>query len=161
MPLLTLPSGLWRIALVIGVPLTSDFGNAHHPVWERPYILSLTVVSEGLALLTLGLIQPWGEVVPHWFPFLGGRRIPILAAVVPAGLGAAAVTAFCLYAVLNDSAGPPGTTLQHAVLLICYVPLAGWGPLLAAVTVAYYRRRSARAAVPSRQNAGSGFGGLV
>ncbi|WP_052436720.1 hypothetical protein [Georgenia sp. SUBG003] len=36
------------------------------------------------ALLTLGLVQRWGEVVPSWVPVLGGRRVPPAAAVVPA-----------------------------------------------------------------------------
>ncbi|WP_141746805.1 hypothetical protein [Streptomyces agglomeratus] len=64
-PLVTLPSGLWRIALVAGLPVASD------PVrtgWGVLYVLTLTAVSEALALLTLGLVQPWGEVVPRWIP---------------------------------------------------------------------------------------------
>ncbi|MPV35645.1 hypothetical protein [Georgenia subflava] len=36
------------------------------------------------ALLTLGLVQRWGEVVPSWVPVLGGRRVRPAAAIVPA-----------------------------------------------------------------------------
>ena len=36
-------------------------------------------------LLTLGLIQRWGSVFPRWIPFLGGRRVPVLLAVIPSG----------------------------------------------------------------------------
>ena len=86
-PLVTLPSGLWRIALVIGLPIM-DYGNQMHTP-ERIYIVSLSVVQESAALLCLGLVQPWGEVVPGWLPFIGGTRVRPMAAVVPALTGAA------------------------------------------------------------------------
>ncbi|MFD3873081.1 hypothetical protein [Streptomyces sp. NPDC058623] len=55
------------------------------------YVLTLTAVIEALALLTLGPVQPWGEVVPRWIPLIGGRPVRPLAAVIPALLGAAAL----------------------------------------------------------------------
>lgn len=62
-PLCVLPSGLWRVALVLGLAgYNTDY---HWAVWERPYVIGLSVVSEGLALLALGLVRPWGEVVPR------------------------------------------------------------------------------------------------
>ncbi|MGW6868635.1 hypothetical protein [Streptomyces sp. NPDC054901] len=151
-PLVVLPSGLWRIALVVEFP--DWYGEHHWQAWERPYILMLTMISECLALLTLGLIRPWGEVIPRRIPWLGGRRIPIRAAVIPAAAGAVAVTALCAYATLNhffhfvpplNSNGEwlPTSGPGKWALVICYVPLLAWGPLLAAVTVAYYRRRRA------------------
>ncbi|MCF2434810.1 hypothetical protein LV779_08895 [Streptomyces thinghirensis] len=36
-------------------------------------------MSEALALLTLGLVRPWGEVVPRRVPLLGGRPVPVMA----------------------------------------------------------------------------------
>jgi len=33
------------------------------------YIISLTVLSVGAALLTLSRVYRWGEVVPRWAPF--------------------------------------------------------------------------------------------
>ncbi|WP_314253447.1 hypothetical protein [Streptomyces sp. DSM 40907] len=150
-PLCVLPSGLWRVALVLGLAgYDTDYQWA---VWERPYVLGLSVVSEGLALLALGLVRPWGEVVPRWVPALRGRRIPIPAAVVPAALGAALIMMFCAYALLNqifdfvepmNENGDGGPTSGPAAwaLWAAYVPLLAWGPLLAILTVAYYRRRS-------------------
>ncbi|GLV87748.1 hypothetical protein Slala03_74370 [Streptomyces lavendulae subsp. lavendulae] len=45
-----------------------------------------------------GLVSRWGEAVPHWVPFLGGRRVAPLAAVIPAALrGPALVAMFDLY----------------------------------------------------------------
>ncbi|MGC0249611.1 hypothetical protein [Pseudactinotalea sp. Z1748] len=38
------------------------------------------------AVLTLGLVQRWGEVVPRWVPGLAGRPVPVALAVVPASL---------------------------------------------------------------------------
>ena len=141
-PLLTVPSGLWRLALALEAPGMPYPGQ---PAGQRLYIVFLSLLAEALALLTLGLIQPWGEVLPRWIPLLGGRRIPPLAAVIPAALGAAAVTTIVAYAAYNafvrgtiENLGTPG---QQRVVVACYAPLVAWGPLLGAVTVAYYRRR--------------------
>jgi hypothetical protein len=141
-PLCVLPSGLWRIALVAGL---AGY-QGHLRTWEGPYILSLTVVTEALALLTFGLVRPWGEVVPAWIPFLGGRRVPTAAAVVTASLGAFAVTALWTYAAVhspNLGNGPAGLSgMSLWAIYACYAPLLAWGPLLGAVTVAYLRRRT-------------------
>jgi hypothetical protein len=141
-PLLTVPSGLWRLALALDVPGMPDPGQ---PAGQRLYMVFLSLLAEGLALLTLGLVQPWGEVLPRWIPLLGGRPIPPLAAVIPAALGAAAVTTIVAYAAYNafvrgmiENLGTPG---QQRMVVACYAPLVAWGPLLGAVTVAYYRRR--------------------
>lgn len=94
--LTTLPSGLWRVALAAGLPVGYSPAAAR-TLFDAPgpgsiYLIGLSVVLEGLALLTLGLVQPWGEVVPHWIPFLGGRRVAPMAAVIPAAAGAVALT---------------------------------------------------------------------
>lgn len=150
-PLCALPSGLWRIALVAGWP---DWYAGH--VWlpgERPYVLSLSLVAECLALLTLGLVRPWGERLPTWLPFVGGRAVPVRAAVVPASIGALLITALGTYATLNyffhfvpplnDNGEAFPTSGPGAwALWACYVPVLAWGPLLAVVTRAYYVRRN-------------------
>ncbi|MFE1876472.1 hypothetical protein ACFW9N_37385 [Streptomyces sp. NPDC059496] len=163
-PLCVLPSGLWRVALVLGLAgYNTDYEWA---AWERPYVLGLSVVSEGLALLAFGLVRPWGEVVPRWVPGLRGRRIPIPAAVIPAALGATLVMMFCAYAVLNqifdfvepmNENGDGGPTSGPAAwaLWAAYAPLIAWGPLLTILTVAYYRRRRATdASAAARPEAG-------
>ena len=38
------------------------------------------------AVLTLGLVQHWGEMFPRWMIGLAGRRVPIALAVVPASI---------------------------------------------------------------------------
>ncbi|WP_374215252.1 hypothetical protein [Streptomyces sp. NEAU-Y11] len=158
-PFTLLPTGLWRCAMGFGVPLgfasTSDLHESHFPGWMTLYVIALSVFAEALGLLTLGLIQPWGETVPRWIPFLGGRRIPVLCAVIPASLGALAVTSITILgaftwnapenlAEISDPYGP-----LYWLQTACYAPLLAWGPLLGFVTVAYYRRRRAAERRPS------------
>ncbi len=74
----TLPSALWRLPLVFGFSmgaLEPSGAPVHVTGWESVYILGLSVVSEAAALLTLGLVKPWGERAPQWFPLIGGRRL--------------------------------------------------------------------------------------
>ncbi|HEY5986642.1 MAG TPA: hypothetical protein VIV12_09730 [Streptosporangiaceae bacterium] len=52
------------------------------------YILWLTAVSECVALLSLGLVRPWGEVFPRRIPLVGGCRVPPVAAAAAAATGA-------------------------------------------------------------------------
>ncbi|MFG2055149.1 hypothetical protein ACGFI9_14050 [Micromonospora sp. NPDC048930] len=144
-PLVVLPSGLWRIALVAGVPI----GAAAHGAPVRPgfgesaYIVSLSLVSEALALLSLGLVRPWGEVFPRWLPLLRGRRVPPPFAVTVATAGAVAVTLIWGYAAWgvvvrgNDLGFTPS---GFALLVACYLPLLLWGPLLFALVLSYRHR---------------------
>ncbi|WP_119727943.1 hypothetical protein [Thermomonospora amylolytica] len=145
-----LPSGVWRVALGVGVPVgfSGELAEMYSPGWLlTPYVILLSVLAEILALLTLGLVRPWGEVVPRWVPFLGGRAIPTLAVVVPASLGAVAVTLITMLGAVSwygpEAMGHPESPhgVAGVVMTACYLPLLLWGPLLAVVTVAYYLRR--------------------
>jgi hypothetical protein len=146
-PLTTLPSSLWRIPVAFGfsMGILDNGAEVHVSGWESVYVLSLSIVLEGLALLTLGLVRPWGERVPAWFPRIGGRRIPRMAVVVPAALGAISLALIWGYA-FRDFPSPPDMQFSHdgwqVLLVACYAPLVLWAPLLAAVTYAYWRRRA-------------------
>ena len=86
----TLPSGLWRVALGVGVPVgfSGELAEIYGaPGWITPYVIILSLLAEGCALLTLGLVRPWGERVPAWIPRFGGLRIPTMVVVVPAAAG--------------------------------------------------------------------------
>ena len=124
--------------------LVHDGRPVHMHGWESVSIVGLSVVAEGAALLTLGLVRPWGERVPDWFPVIRGRRIPPMAVVVPAALGALALAAIWGYA-FRDFGSLDGIEYTHeawrVLLVACYAPLILWAPLLAAVTWAYWRRR--------------------
>lgn len=146
--LTTVPSALWRIAMAVGIPVgASEEMVAEHygfPSWGLAYVIGLSLLVVGLASLTLGLVQRWGEVAPGWMPVIGGRRVPPMAAVVPAVVGAVLLTLLWVTAIGNfgliaDEYGLEG--MEQVAVLACYLPLLLWGPLLAAVTVAYHRRR--------------------
>lgn len=148
-PLAVLPSGAWRMAMAVGIPVgwSGQLAKDWQPGLETSsYITLLTLVTETLAFLTIGLVRPWGERVPRWIPFLGGRRIPVWAAVVPAALGSLAATAITLPmfwggmpADAGGSDAPQGVAAW--IMNACYMPLLLWGPLVAVVTAAYARRR--------------------
>ncbi|MBO2454514.1 hypothetical protein J4573_46025 [Actinomadura barringtoniae] len=150
--LTTLPSCVWRLAAVnINAPMMEHTGNgpaAFSGGWW--YVIGLCVVSETLAFLAVGLVAQWGEVWPRWIPGLRGRRVPVLAAVIPAGLGSLALWIFpyalTMFAFGMKINGEPGALILHgwqvAAFWVAYLPLAAWGPLLGVLTVHYYRRRT-------------------
>jgi hypothetical protein len=55
----------------------------------------------GRGPLTIGLVRPWGEVLPRWIPLVGGRTVPVRAAVTVAGLGTIFIFGVYAYALLN------------------------------------------------------------
>ncbi|MDQ1012934.1 hypothetical protein QFZ82_007419 [Streptomyces sp. V4I23] len=146
--LVVLPSGLWRIALVLGCPAgyTHEGFTQFQSLGTKVWMLTLSIVCELLAFLTVGLVKPWGEIVPRWIPVIGGRAVRPMAAVVPAALGAMALTAMWAnipwwWTYPHDDM----TDIGNLIVGILYQPLVLWGPLLAAVTVSYHRRRGAGA----------------
>jgi hypothetical protein len=149
-PLTVLPSAAWRVTdwfngIVLG---RSPCHPPSTPLWEKIYVPSLSVVSVGLALLTIGLVRPWGEVFPRWLPWLGGRRVPVAFAVTAATIGAGLVLAFMVRGVLIDAAPlkplPPGCHVPGWEVLRWYLPMFLWPPLLLAVTGHYWHRRTRR-----------------
>lgn len=148
-PLLLLPCCLWRLALAFGVPVGFHGALARTyegPGWVTVYVLVLTVLSEGLAVLASGLVRPWGEVFPRWVPWRGGKPVPTAAAGAIALLGAAAVTYLAVSTALRWTGphflGNPGAPhgLAAAVMTAAYAPLLAWGPLLGVVAIDYLRR---------------------
>lgn len=108
------------------------------------YVLLLGAVAEGASYLTLGLVRPWGEVMPRWVPFLAGRPVNGQLAVIAASLGALTVTFLwwvLFFGALLTSPGPhPGNSAGTILFVAAYAPLLLWGPLLAAVTWSYHQR---------------------
>ncbi|WP_419992559.1 hypothetical protein [Streptomyces boninensis] len=145
------PSGVWRLAMAAGVPTGFAVGSGLHPSEISgefaAYMVVLSLLAEALALLTLGLVQRWGEAVPAWVPRLGGRRIPPLAAFLPAIAAATVLTAAGILGVVGwTSAENMGAaTSPHGaafwVMTLAYAPLVLWGPLLGVVAIASYRIR--------------------
>jgi hypothetical protein len=156
-PFLVLPSGLWRLGLVAGssMGMLDDAGRpAHlHGLGEHAYVLGLSLFSEAVALTAFGMVRRWGEVVPRWIPWIGGRRVAPYAAIIPATLGSLALIAIWSYGFRDAFTGNLAfisfANDASAVLMIsCYAPLNLWGPALLVLTWAYYRRRT-RGAKPT------------
>jgi len=106
----------------------------------------LATVAVGGAVLTLGLIQRWGEVFPRWLPFLAGKRVPIWLAVIPASLVAVIVTKAGLMFVRLTLLGTVGDVFifidkEDWAALAPELLWPLWGVALAAATLAYYFRR--------------------
>lgn len=134
-----------RYAWLVGYPLgvTGEFVDELHAdgaAWAGAWLASFAVIG---ALLTLGLVQRWGERFPRWLPGLAGRRVPVKLAVAPASVVSVLVTTGGLglasdpqmYRLLGD--GGPWALLPQLLWPV-------WGAALAAATLAYYlRRRSA------------------
>ena len=140
-----------RYAWALGIPLgiTEEFlreGQAVGLWWAGAALAPLAV---GGAILTLGLICPWGETFPRWIPIVGGRRVQPRLAIVPASVVAVLVTSAGLMfirLVITDGltetfafAEEVGWAALGPELLW---PL--WGAALAAATLAYHYRRRTR-----------------
>ncbi|MFC5834849.1 hypothetical protein [Nonomuraea insulae] len=156
--LAVLPASLWRIgAMTFHLPIITPSPIGPEPTLGMPgelYVVLLSIFSEAAAFTAFGLIAGWGEVFPSWIPGLGGRRVPPLAAVVPAALGAAVLTWTWTFVTVNILRGHDvhGRALpsyfplnfddwKGVLAVAAYAPLLLWGPLLAVLTVAYWRRR--------------------
>ncbi len=158
-PLSCLPSIVWRLVDSIErlaeneAPCAVTGGG----LAEQIYVTAgLPVLQLGTALLTVGLIRPWGEVTPSWIPAVGSRRIPVALAAGVAATGAVSVMAIYWYGVVEDLWGPilldepiePGEVAPPGCreglgwsVLRWYLPMAVWGPILTALTFHYIRRR--------------------
>jgi len=149
-PLLVLPSGMWRLGVAFGFSM-GVLDAAGHPAHvhglEAVGIGSLTLISELVALTAFGLVRPWGEVVPGWIPLIGGRRVAPYAAIIPAVLGSLALMAIWTFTVFGFSDMSFSSPWLFALMLACYLPLHLWGPLLLLLTWAYHRRRGLEAPI--------------
>jgi hypothetical protein len=91
------------------------------------------------AVLTVGLIRPWGTVFPRWMPGLAGRPVPIRAAAIPGGVVAGLVTLAAvpmLVAMLSSD-----IAAVDKVLSVLLFPFGIWGPALALAVWGYVGHR--------------------
>jgi hypothetical protein len=138
-----LPYAVQRAAWNLGIPMgvsqqfVDDLADDVVEKGMHPMVLWMLVIPDVFgALLTLGLVMRWGERFPARVPFLGGRRVPISLAVVPATVVSVAVTVagLALYRFVWEDGGVSGT----AVPGLLWLP---WGVALATATFAYVMRR--------------------
>ncbi|ACQ80075.1 hypothetical protein Bcav_1819 [Beutenbergia cavernae DSM 12333] len=106
--------------------------------------LGLALASVVGAVLTWGLIRPWGERFPRWVPGLAGRRVPPDLAVIPALAVAALILAASRAIVVGAVAA--GSDAWREIMLTPLVSLPHllwpvWGVALALAALSYHRRR--------------------
>jgi hypothetical protein len=134
----------WAAGIPLGVP--QAFVDGLHGSGDVLTPLGLASMAVVGAVLTAGLVARWGERIPAWVPWAGGRRVPIAAAVVPALLVAAAIfPAGMQLTALSLGLTPGVRALLTAQDWAAYGPTLLW-PLwsvaLATAAVAYGVRRS-------------------
>ncbi|QNE74934.1 hypothetical protein F0344_10175 [Streptomyces finlayi] len=153
LPLLLLPSCLWRLPFALHFDMGQVQEASMPTYWVSiPYVLGLSVLSEVIAILTIGLVRGWGEVAPAWIPIIGGRRVRPMAAIVPAVLGGLILSLLfttlpignghrlALYGII-DTVEYTNDAWQK-LATVCVTPIAAWGPITIALAIAYYRRRT-------------------
>jgi len=132
-----------RLAWVAGIPLgiSQEFLDE---MWSSGLVwaaLGLGTFAALGAVLTLGLVQRWGEVFPRWMVGLAGKRVPPLLAEIPAALVAILVTSASVPLVIG--VGEMGDVQDDLgwiqTLLMGAFPV--WGLALRAATLAYHLRR--------------------
>jgi hypothetical protein len=135
----------WALGVPVGVSerFLTDLGTGR---FAGAALATLAVLG---AILTLGLVQRWGEVFPRWLPGLRGRRVPVTLAVVPAAMVSVVVASAGLMFVRLGVTGQFHDSLPFASgdvaawLPEMFWPL--WGAALAAAAVAYLLRRRGEA----------------
>ncbi|SER32122.1 hypothetical protein [Microlunatus flavus] len=148
-----LPYGLLRLTWLTPHPLLAPGGLSGE---MRLWGLLLGGAALLGSVLTLGLVLPWGERFPRWFPRLVGRRVPVAAAAVPGGLVAGLLSAAAVpmlrMALLPaaDEVGDGLTRLERLELALVF-PFWVWGPALALAVWGYAQHRSVQGApAPAR-----------
>ena len=137
---------LTRYAWAVGLPLgvSSEFLTLsdHDPTIFIAGAFMATFALGGAAL-TLGLTQRWGEVIPQWIPWLGGRPVPIAAAVVPPSAAALLLTSGGVNWLRGMAQGafPPGALSEDWATTAPGALFGLWGIALGIATYAYVVRR--------------------
>jgi hypothetical protein len=155
-PLLVLPSALWRWAIAFGFPMGMVNSSGELEAmrgWPAVYVAVISLLSEAVALTAFGLVRPLGEEVPRWLPFFGGRAVRPKVVIAVATVGSVALMLIWTVGFWNVwTGGRPGlmaSPFWAAVFTICYAPLNLWGPALLTLTWSYSRRSQ----IPARSRA--------
>jgi hypothetical protein len=129
----------WALGIPLGVPADVLSADTGHATWIGGAMLA-SVAALG-ALLTTGLVLPWGEVVPAWVPGLGRRRIPPGLAIVPATLMTIVITAAGVAFVRLVLVGGMPLQLEEWGVVGPTLLWPAWGVALGVATLAYRERR--------------------
>jgi hypothetical protein len=142
-----------RFAWALGFPLGMSEAYLRSGQQSGMWISGLFLAAFGLvgAVLTLGLVQRWGERFPRWMIGAAGRRVPIALAVIPASLvsvllvvgGIAIWSGLARLVRALETGAAQGAGIFGAVFFQLGPTLLFpvWGAALAAATLSYYYRR--------------------
>lgn len=157
LPWLLLPSCLWRLPFAFHFTMgMQNEGEMAESYWlSIPYVFGLSIITELIAVLCIGLVRGWGEVAPNAMPIIGGRPITALAAAIPAIIGGLVLTA--LFSGVPVSSHETYTLVMGAqenvtylngwwrgLALACTAPLRLWGPIVIVLALAHLHRRRAQ-----------------
>lgn len=156
--LASLPWPLIRLSWFAGYPLgigqevwdqMNSSVNGTDPGFIKYLFGSLPLLG---SLLTLGLVRRWGEIIPRWIPFAGGKPVPPALAIVPGALVALILTMagsrmFGHYVPDMLQGGFDTTNWAVSLPVFFFLP---WGVFLGIATLAYYYRRAIPAAATRR-----------
>jgi hypothetical protein len=137
---------LTRYAWAVGIPwgMSVDHlraGQAKHLWTSGLFLATFSLVG---ALLMLGLVQRWGEVFPHWIPFLGGKQVPIALAVVPVAIVSVLfmVGGISTWSGISQVYAASKIVGENIVIFVGPLLLFPiWSVALAIATLGYYYRR--------------------
>lgn len=127
----------WALGFSLGIDPIAYQAAREQGLW----LAGAALASVGLvgAVLTLGLIQRWGEVFPRWMLGLAGCRVRPMLAVIPAMFVSVILvaTSFMYIRVVTIDGITPATwplSLPETLFLV-------WGVALFIAALAYHRRR--------------------
>ncbi|GAA3383865.1 hypothetical protein [Cryptosporangium minutisporangium] len=150
------PRLLWALGWTVGLDAATTEMVTSPTGRTRELVFAGAAAAGGL--LTLGLTQRWGTRIPGAVPWLGGRRVPIPLATVPAGvvalalIGAGATMWRALAgALLGSSPSEDALSAANWGAWLGNLAWLPWGIALA-VAVRHYRRRR----ITDRREGGSG-----
>ncbi|MBO3731962.1 hypothetical protein [Glycomyces niveus] len=131
----------WALGLSLGIDPAFYQEGKEDGLWLAGAALA-TLGAIG-AVLTLGLIQRWGEIFPRWMIGLRGKRVPPMLAVVPATLVSVLVaSAGGMYIRIVVARG--GVTASTWPLELPETLWVVWGAALFVAAMAYHQRRRGR-----------------
>jgi hypothetical protein len=133
-----------RVAWALGIPLgiPSEFYDENASSGMFLGGLAIATMAFGGVILTLGLVQRWGEIYPRWIWFKAGKRVPPALAIVPASI----VALFTIPAGITQirMAASNGVHLSTWAMTGPGWLWPLWGAALGTAAYAYHlRRRSA------------------
>ncbi len=151
--------GFTRYAWALGIPLGMTEEHWRQGQASGEWISGLFLANFGLlgAVLTLGLVQRWGEVFPRWMIGLAGRRVPMALAVVPAAIMSVLlmVGGIAVWSGLAGMSEAAGETLDVGIIVGPVLLFPAWSIALAAATLGYYYRRRGPCDVCARGASGT------